>query len=420
MTATSQILFIENSTGLGGSTLSLCTLLAHIDRAAYEPTVVFSKKVQEEYCKSCGDASVKTVTISCGPSLKYRPLGVFTLQAARAVSRRLERLTYTLLSLLDLPFVIAPYVLRLYLFARRQPVSLIHHNNGVDVGAIVLGMTLRVPILAYQRGAEWKSGLIRFFARFVTRYIANSEATKRELLALGVHSSQIDVVYPPVDFTRFDYRRRGHLNRYEFGLPETAACFASIATLQRLKGHDVFLKAAQLVIAEIPEARAVIVGGPVAGSEAHVEELAALATSLGIRDRVIFTGFRNDIPDVLQLLDVVVLGSLTTEGFGRVIAEAMAMKKNVVATRTGGPTEIIEDQHTGLLIPINDHEAMATAIIRLFRDKRFASELAEQAYVRAYERYSAPFHARRLQDVYDRMLAARLELTPHPQQGALR
>jgi len=420
MTATSRVLFIENSTGLGGSTLSLCTLLAHIDRAAYEPTVVFSRTDQERYFRDCGGTVTPAATISCGSSLKYRTVGRLALRMSRGLSTGVERRMHTALSLLDLVFVVAPYVARLYRFARRQRITLIHQNNGVDVGAIVLAALLGVPMLAYQRGAEWHSGLVRFFARFVTRYVANSEATKQDLLALGVPASRIDVVYPPIDFTRFDYHNPGRVTRADLGLPQSGPCFASIATLQRLKGHDVFLKAAQRVMAEIPQACALIVGAPVTGSEAYGQELAALAASLGIGDRVIFTGFRNDIPDLLQVIDVLVFASRSAEGFGRVIAEAMAMKKTVVATRTGGPSEIIEHEQTGLLIPTEDDKAMAAAIVRLLRDKSFASELAERAYVRAYDRYSAPVHARKLQEAYDRTLAPRLDLVPHPQGGSLR
>jgi glycosyltransferase involved in cell wall biosynthesis len=66
---------------------------------------------------------------------------------------------------------------------------------------------------------------------------------------------------------------------------------------------------------------------------------------------VIFTGFRPDVPEMLQLLDVVAHASIDPEPFGRVIAEALAMKRPVIATRAGGPTEIIDDSRTGFLVP---------------------------------------------------------------------
>src|SRR4030095_17066617 len=93
-----------------------------------------------------------------------------------------------------------------------------------------------------------------------------------------------------------------------------------------------------------------------------------LARDLGMVCRTVFTGFRRDIPELIQLLDVVVHASVEPEPFGRVIAEGMAMGKPVVAAMNGGPLEIIRDGQTGFLVPSGDLEKLAHRIIGLLTD----------------------------------------------------
>lgn len=406
MTAPLGVLFIENSIGLSGSTISLCTLLTHLDRQRYAPCVVFSRPEQEVYFRRHGGNATPSATIQCKDSLKFSRLVGRMLTISKALSQRLEHLAFKAVALLDVVFVTAPYVAKLYFFARRHEVALIHHNNGFDVAGVLLARILRVPLVAYQRGDEWNSPMVRYLSRFVTLYIANSEATKRSVRSLGIAPERIEVIYPAIDFSTFDYQRPPGLRRETFGVTDADRCFGILGPLQESKGQHVFLRAASRVMEAIPDSKAFIIGDAPNGGLEYKEFLIALAQELGIRDRVVFTGFRVDIPDLLHLLDIVVLASLTPEGFGRVVAEAMAMKKPVIATMTGGPGEIIENQKTGLLVAPGDQESLSKAIIELLRDRRRAREIGERAYVSARSRFSVASQVQRVQAIYDRTVAS--------------
>jgi glycosyltransferase involved in cell wall biosynthesis len=173
------------------------------------------------------------------------------------------------------------------------------------------------------------------------------------------------------------------------------------------KGHTVFLEAAKRVFERIPNARAFVIGAAPHRAKDYEGELRALAQDLGIADRVIFTGFRPNVPDMLELLDVVVHASIAPEPFGRVIAEAMAMKRPIIATLGGGPTEIIDDGRTGFLVPPRDPEALAKRIIMLLEDPALAERIADAGYRDARERFAADVHAKRVQQVYERVLSPR-------------
>jgi glycosyltransferase involved in cell wall biosynthesis len=164
------------------------------------------------------------------------------------------------------------------------------------------------------------------------------------------------------------------------------------------KGQDVFLEAAALV----PEARFVVVGGAILGNEGDFErEVHALAHRLGLADRVLFTGHVDDAIPWLDALDVAVLAS-SHEAFGIVLVEAMALGTPVIATATDGPSEVVEDGVSGLLVPVGDPRALAAAMVRVLRDRSLASALAEAGRRRAREfteeRTAARF-ARLLRDV---------------------
>jgi glycosyltransferase involved in cell wall biosynthesis len=383
------VLFVEKSIGLSGSTISLCTLLKRLDRRLFEPHVVVSRPEQQAYLKRLvPDVEV----ILLGP--RRWPRNGTTSQP---VWRRRLR------AIVDTAVATLPYAGALAQLARRRRIALIHQNNGFDEAAVLASRLLHVPLVAYQRGNEWDSRLVRLLAPRVTRYLANSEATRQSLLALGVSPDRVHVVYPPVVLSDFPAARERHVGRVWGSAGESGAGFGIVGQLQRWKGQHVFLQASQLVLGAVPDARAWVVGGAVEGHRAYAFELKRLAQSLGIADRVVFTGFVHDVPAVLALLDVVVHASIAPEPFGRVIVEAMAMGKAVVASDAGGPREIIDEGRTGLLVPPGDHERLAGAVIALLKDRGLAGRLGE-AGCRAASRFSPEEHARRIQDVYFEVL----------------
>jgi glycosyltransferase involved in cell wall biosynthesis len=131
------------------------------------------------------------------------------------------------------------------------------------------------------------------------------------------------------------------------------------------------------------------------------------AQRLGIVERVTFTGFRHDLPDILQVLEVVAHTSVSAEPFGRVITEAMAMRRPVVATCAGGPTEIIEDGCTGFLVPPNDAEALADRLIALLEDQDLAERIAEAGCAQVRRRVDPQVHSKLLEQVYTGVLRPR-------------
>lgn len=404
LTVPVPVLVIEHSIGVSGSTISLCTLLRRLERRQYDPCVVFARAAQQDHLLGSGVPPTDSRVIVWRNGLKSTRIGRAFYRMALRRAQPVRTLLTGLLAVLDIVFVVAPYTLRLYRLARGRRIALVHHNNGVEPRSVLLARLLRVPLVVYQRGDEWHSRTARALARMVTLFMANSEATKRDLVALGVPPGKIRVIYPPVDLERFNPGVDARRQRKEFGVGAAQPCFGIFGTLLEWKGHHVFLEAARRVMDEVPNARAFVIGEAPERGRAYREELDRLVVRLGISDRVIFTGFREDVPELMQLLQVVVHASVTPEPFGRVIAEAMAMGKPVVATSAGGPLEIVEDGATGHLVGADEPEAMARAIIRLLTDPAGAERIGRRGHETVVARFSAEAHARMVEQVYAEVL----------------
>jgi glycosyltransferase involved in cell wall biosynthesis len=177
-----------------------------------------------------------------------------------------------------------------------------------------------------------------------------------------------------------------------------------VGTITRLvwkRGHEQLLQAAGLIATREPGARLLVVGdGPLR------PKLEAQARDIGLNGAVRFLGAVPRAARLLPHLDVFVLSSVW-EGMSNGLLEAMAAGRPVVATRVGGNPEVVVDGQTGLLVPPGDAEAMADAVLRLLRDAALAQRMGQAARRRVEAEFTLPRMVRRMEDLYDELLARR-------------
>ena len=141
------------------------------------------------------------------------------------------------------------------------------------------------------------------------------------------------------------------------------------------------------------------------GNSAYREKLEELSKNLGLSGTIVFTGFREDIPRIMNMLDIVVLPSTThLEGLSRVIIEAMASSKPVIATNSGGNPEAVEDGATGLLVPPEDPNKLAESILTLIKDKTKRNQMGEAGRKRAEKLFNIEKNVFRIEKVYEELL----------------
>jgi glycosyltransferase involved in cell wall biosynthesis len=178
-----------------------------------------------------------------------------------------------------------------------------------------------------------------------------------------------------------------------------------VCRLNKNKGIEYFLQAAAIVRRQCPRARFLIVGGSYFEPE-YKPALERLAANMNLSDVVVFTGERNDIPDVLQEIDISVLPSLS-EGLSNSLLESMAAGLPIVATNVGGNPEIVQDGRTGLLVPPRNAEALSTAIIRILQNPDLARRFGEKGYDRVKENFALTATVQRTEDLYMTLLEER-------------
>jgi glycosyltransferase involved in cell wall biosynthesis len=276
--------------------------------------------------------------------------------------------------------------------------------------AHVIGSLMRkrkdVPLIWYMRDGLENRLLSRKLLALRSRYcdlavcISGYVAAQfREFVSASVPTT---VIYNIVDLTRF---RPSALPPSDLCKQPDEVWFGIVGAITPLKGHDIFLDAAENVLRELPNAIFSIVGNNPYVTESglrYEERLRQRAQSSLLRDRVKFVGFRNDVPGVLSQLDVLVQPNRGPEGLGRSVLEAMACSVPVIAVNKWGPAELIQDGQTGLLFAPLDTEQLASHMLRLGRDESLRKTMGQ----RGHNWIQHNLVSRELAGKFDRVLAS--------------
>jgi L-malate glycosyltransferase len=207
------------------------------------------------------------------------------------------------------------------------------------------------------------------------------------------NNNQILTIHNSIDVENIKIVKNSIQTRMDLDIEKDAIVFGVAGRMAPIKGYDIFLEAAANILKRLPHSVFVLAGdGPLK------EELEKKAKSLEIAGRVRFTGFREDITDILKALDIFVISSYH-EGIPIVLLEAMALGKPVIATRVGGIPEVIEDGISGILVASGDAEALSEACLNIARDPDKRKAISEQAPERIVKEFL-------LEQQVDRMLSA--------------
>jgi glycosyltransferase involved in cell wall biosynthesis len=291
---------------------------------------------------------------------------------------------------------------------RRHKIEIVHAHMARDYPIAALA-TARAESarLVLTRHVLFPLGrLHRYTAARTSRIIAVSAAVARNLTRQGIFlPEQISEVPNGLDFGRDDEA----MSRFDrqavvksLGLPGDALLVSTVGELNPLKGHEEFLRAAAEVASVFPTAHFMLVGEDRSGSD-YLSQLKTIASDMGLNSRVHFPGWVSDLPSLLLASDVFISAS-HTESFGLAILEAMACGRAVVATRTDGAQELINDGETGLLVNIGDVHGLASATLTLLADGEQRRELGDQAAQRARADFGLDRMVERTLQVYHEAL----------------
>lgn len=370
--------FISSVSGLGGAELYLIDLITHLDRNRFAPYLLAGSQ---------------------GPlvaRLKRQGVPVYFCSFPFFSKRR--------------PWIYLRSIWDIVFLVRRHGIALLHVNCDRSVPHAVLASRIaRVPVVCcvHDMLRAWSMPKYVRYLNRVAAVVANSQATAEYCVGAGVKAQKVRVIYPGCDVERFqacDANERQWL-RTEWGIEPHEVAIGLVGQVLRYKGHEEFLRAAVSVVREFPTSKFVIVGDDALSCDkGFLPFLRRFADEVELSNRVLFAGFREDIPRVMAALDIIAVPSWT-EGFGRVVVEAMAAGRPVVATSVGGIPEIVEEGVTGLLIPPRDPPGLAQGLLRLCKDPQLREQMGRLGQSAA-KNFDIKRHVHHFQQTYEAILRA--------------
>jgi glycosyltransferase involved in cell wall biosynthesis len=313
----------------------------------------------------------------------------------------------------DLPTIIFPCkgkfdvktIFEIRNFLRRHKIDIIHCHGYKSNFYGLLASKNTLPTLTTNHNwltTHWKLKIYCFldgmWIRHFDRIVAVSEEIKREMAKYNVPEEKIVVIDNGIDVGRFNREIPIENIRRGFGLDKNIKVVGTIGSLKFEKGHIFLLRAAKEVLNFNKEIKFLIIG-----DGALRKDLENEAKNLRIERNVIFAGHRNDIPEMLSIMDIFVLPSVK-EGLPMVILEAMASKKPVIAARVGGIPKVINNEEDGILVEPEDVMALKHSILDLMNSDNKMLRLAYEGYEKVKRIFSSDAMCRKYYDLYRELM----------------
>lgn len=362
-------------------------LLAHLNRPRWQPLVLLP--FAGPLSTALDQAGIPWQTWSLAA-----PRTRQSLTSPAALTRLAGRLPVSALSLAR--------------WLRMQRIALVHTNSSAVADGALAARLAGIPHVWHVRerlplGDRTRTVWGHLALSLANRVICISRAVRNQVPSWRSHR-RVTVIPDGYDPTALVARHTADDVRANLGVGG-APLVGMVGRISPIKGHQVFLDAAAQLTRTWPETRFVIAGGALPVYEPLQAALHAQAAAPALAGRVIFTGelARAAVIDLVAALDVLVMPTVTMEGFGLVALEAMALGVPVVTTH-GGPDDFISDGVTGRLIPAGRADALVTAVHSLLRDPVAARRIGQAGREHVRQTLTIEAHVARIEAVYNAVL----------------
>jgi glycosyltransferase involved in cell wall biosynthesis len=375
-----KIAYLIDGLSMGGAERLMAPILKHLSRTHFEPYVcALQSKDGNPLADEIGALGVR---VDCLHIKHLRDWDALP-HLVRYLREVGAHLVHTQLEAADILGNISAKILRL------PSVCTIHVMPSLEV---------KTKTKIHQK-VEWFC-----LRRFCDRVIAVSEEARLYYIDIsGSSPNRVTTIYNGIDlftFMNMDHARERAMVRAELGIPSGANVLATVAVLRPQKGIQFLIRALPSILASSSDTYYLVVG-----SGSHHDALVEEARNAGVERRVIFVGMREDVPRLLAASDVFVLPTLT-EALPTVLAEAMAARLPVVASRVGGIPEMIVEGQNGLLVEAEDVEGLASACTRLLANPAERAALGAQGWKIANQKFNIERQVDQLKELYLEQLSA--------------
>lgn len=388
------MLFIHSATRppLGADTWIHALIMRHLDRNEHEVHVACATGPEDAPTPTY--AAVKGIS-----NLFIKPVNLGSELFAKSLFGRGEAVLKTAPAVWNL--------VELARYIRKHRIGIIHTSDrprDAFVSVLLARMTrTRCIVHVHVTYGDWMSRMLRWSMAQCDALIGVSDFVADSLVKGGYDRNKTYGVLNAINLEAWDYQTDPGPVREDLGISADAPVLICVARVFPPKGQARLIRALGMLKAEIPNLKLLIVGQDYPPGSHYSDELRALAAERGVAENVIFTGLRSDVPRLMAAADVMAMPSFE-EPFGLVYAEAMAMKKPVIAISSGGTPEVVEHGKSGLLSPEGDDEALAANIRQLILNPELRREMGEYGRRTVEERFVPSTLAKNVSRVYDKLL----------------
>lgn len=385
-----RVLYCESSADgtIGGSHYCLLYLIEHLDRSRFEPLVYFH---ETHALVPRFEATATTVIEPAGRAFQFGREG-----GSLALLRRS-------LNLGKYASSVGSHVA----FLMRHRIDLLHLNNSVTrhqdwmLAARITGL----PCIVHERGiSDVYTPRDRWFSEHVSLVIPAAAWIRDHMVSRGVSGGNIRVMYDGLDPRLVSVTTPVETLRREWQVAPDARVVGIVGNVRPWKGQETVVHAALDVARELPSLVCFIVGAATPADQEYLDNLKRLVAAAGLEANFRFTGYRNDVPSFMHMMEFVIHASTDPEPFGMVLLEGMAQRKALIGSRAGGPVEVIVEGETGFTFPPGDAPALAACMRRLLADPEQARRMGTAGYARLLEHFSVSTYMGNIHQAYAAVL----------------
>jgi glycosyltransferase involved in cell wall biosynthesis len=379
---------------IGGSYFSLLYLAGGVDRQRFEPIVVFASP--NELVDTYRAAGIDTRVLQPRKALKSDSL--------------LAKPFLKLLNFVGAKVHSVRQIFQYRALLRDECIDLLHMNNSIGFGVewLTAAALAGVPCMTHQRGLMAPiSPFASLLARRYSAVICISSVVRRTVEATGFSHLKSTTIHNGLDPGKVEVTRAVDDVRSELGIAPSARIVGMVGNIQRWKGQDVVVRAIAKLKHTHPDIVCLLVGAVsqrVPDDMQFDQEIRQLIADAGLERHIILTGYRRDVPNYLNAMEMLIHASVLPEPFGRVLIEGMAQKKPVVAPRSGGAEEIVAHGETGLLYKPSDSDDLAIAIADLYNNEARRVAMGNAGYERLLAHFSIRKNVEATQQLYRSVL----------------
>lgn len=374
-----RILYVHAKGEVGGSDISLLTILKSINKKLFSPNVIVPKKGPffNDYKNYCGNCEEIKFSVLKSPD--------------------------NVIELLKILVWFIPSILLIWMVIRKWGIDLVHVNTIVIPSAIIAAKLAGRPVIVHKREFVVSNKIASCMLDFITflfadKVIAISNAVKYNSIKLL--QKKIVVIYNGVDLSEFSIKNDNKIHKL-YKIPKKTLLIGIFSRIEPWKGQHIVIRSLPKVLTQIEDVKLFIFGQYYTSKgRKYFDEINNLVNELNLEKFILFPGTVKNVNKIYSEFDIIVLPSTDPEPLGRVVIEAMAAGRAVIATDNGGVKEIIENGKNGLLVKAGDLNDMENAIIKLAKTPSFRKKMGINGRKIVQKHFNINVIVRELEKIY--------------------